>query len=67
MEADQIKILRNKLGLSQTEFAHKVGVTVTMVSAWERGTHAPRQAKIVRKLQEIKEDYFNKSFLPSLK
>lgn len=65
MNSEKIKDLRVKMGLSQTEFAHEIGVTVSIVSSWERGAHRPRQARILRKLSELKENYFNKSFLPS--
>jgi DNA-binding transcriptional regulator YiaG len=65
MDSDKIKELREKMGLSQTEFAHEVGVTPSMVSSWERGAHEPRQAKIIRKLKELSENYFNEAFIPS--
>ena len=34
--------LRTRLGLTQEEFAKKIGVSVFAVSKWERGLHKPR-------------------------
>ncbi len=33
--------LRQKLGFSQTEFAHRLGVTAMSVSRWETGANDP--------------------------
>jgi len=34
--------LRTRLGLSQEEFARKLGVSASIVSKWETGLHKPR-------------------------
>ncbi len=39
--AARIEKLRNKLGLSQTEFAKKLDVSAMAVSRWERGINEP--------------------------
>ncbi len=38
---DRIKYLRKELGLTQEEFAEKIGFTRTAVSAWEIGRNEP--------------------------
>lgn len=43
-----IRALREDLGLTQTEFGEKVGVTVTSVSGWETRGKALRQSTIQR-------------------
>lgn len=39
--ADEIKSLRQALGLTQAEFALKIGVSMMTVSRWERGETQP--------------------------
>lgn len=34
-------MIREKLGLSQEEFAHRVGVSFTTVNRWEKGKSKP--------------------------
>ena len=40
--------LRNKLGLTQTEFAKAIGVAMHTVSVWEQGRRVPRKAQKIR-------------------
>lgn len=40
--------LRNKLGLTQAEFAKVVGVAMHTVSVWEQGRRVPRKSQKVR-------------------
>lgn len=42
----RIKFLRKQLGLNQSEFAAKIGVSQTAVAAWEAGTRNPMDAII---------------------
>jgi transcriptional regulator with XRE-family HTH domain len=52
--AERIKGLRTRLGLSQHEFALRVGVTVTAISHWETGRRSPdyeRRLKLDRLLR----------------
>jgi putative transcriptional regulator len=39
--SEMIKKLRNQLGLTQEQFAAKVGVTFTTVNRWETGRSRP--------------------------
>jgi putative transcriptional regulator len=39
--ARQVRELRDTLGVSQTVFAHLVGVSGILVKSWERGTREP--------------------------
>ena len=41
MTADEIKLFRLKLGLTQEQLAHKIGATLSTVNTWERGRHRP--------------------------
>lgn len=38
----RIKKLRTALGLTQEQFAHRLGVTVVTVNRWERGHTYPK-------------------------
>lgn len=52
-----IKRLREHLGMSQEEFAHKLGVAGTTVRRWESGTCKPSplaQEKLQRLMREAK-------------
>jgi DNA-binding transcriptional regulator YiaG len=50
--AKLIKKLRDKLILSQTEFAALLGISYTTVSRWESGLHEPT-IKMKRKIAEL--------------
>lgn len=50
-----IKELRNKLDLTQEQFAQKVGVTFSTVNNWERGTRTPHPF-LFQKLLEMAEE-----------
>lgn len=43
---NRIKELRKSLGLNQTEFGNKIGVTTSAISGYELGTRAPSDAII---------------------
>jgi DNA-binding transcriptional regulator YiaG len=47
-----IKAARHRLGLTQTQFAERIGCSTLAVSFWERGTRTPTglYAKAVREL-----------------
>ena len=53
MNAQDIKELRLKLGLSQTQLAKKLGVSIMSVSRWENGRSKPLPA-FERKLKRLK-------------
>ena len=41
MRAEEITALRARLGMTQEELAHALGVTVSTVNRWERGHVEP--------------------------
>jgi len=41
MEAENIRTLRHNLGMTQEEFAHRLGITVATVNRWENGHNSP--------------------------
>ncbi len=41
MEPENIRTLRHNLGLTQEEFAHRLGITVATVNRWENGHNSP--------------------------
>ena len=45
---DQIKELREGLGLTQQEFADRIGVAKQSVSSWETGTSEPSISSLLR-------------------
>jgi len=45
---DLVRSLRQRLGLTQEEFAHAIAVTVSTVNRWENGHAAP--SKLARKV-----------------
>jgi putative transcriptional regulator len=49
-----VKSLRKALGLTQEQFAHKVGVTFSTVNQWENGRRRP-QPFLLRQLLSIKD------------
>lgn len=54
LSAEDIKALRDKLGLSREDFAHEVGATAMSVYRWEASLNKPgKMAK--RLLEQLKE------------
>ncbi len=47
-----IKVLRNKMLLTQSEFAKMLGVSLASVARWELGENEPTM-KVKRKLKEL--------------
>lgn len=41
-DSSHIRETRSKLGLTQAEFAKRLGVSKSSVEKWERGMHTPR-------------------------
>jgi len=54
-----IKELRERLDLTQEQFAQKVGVTYSTVNHWENGKRVP-QPFLVRRLLELREELHGK-------
>lgn len=50
-----VRELRQRLDLTQEQFAQKVGVTYSTVNHWENGKRTP-QPFLVRRLMELKEE-----------
>jgi len=50
-----VKELRRRLGLTQEQFAQKIGVTYSTVNNWENGKRTP-QPFLLRRLKEMKEE-----------
>jgi len=50
-----VKGLRERLDLTQEQFAQKVGVTFSTVNHWENGKRTP-QPFLIRRLLEMKEE-----------
>jgi len=50
-----IKKLRNKLDLTQEQFAQRVGVTFSTVNSWENGKRKPHPF-LLRRLMEMAEE-----------
>ena len=46
--SETIKSIRAKSGLTQAEFAERLGVSKSTVSAWEVGTRRPGLDKIIK-------------------
>ncbi len=42
VDAEGVKRIRASVGLSQSEFARLVGVSLALVQSWEQGKRAPR-------------------------
>ena len=54
-DAKAVRTIRTKLGLSQSLFAHLMGISVILEQAWERGRRFPN-ATARRLLDEIRRD-----------
>jgi putative transcriptional regulator len=61
-----IRELRQRLDLTQEQFAQKVGVTYSTVNHWENGKRAP-QPFLVRRLLELKEELDEQNAKPPRK
>ena len=50
---ERIKAIRDGLGLSQVDFAHRVGTDPGTVSRWETGRNVPRPKAVTRMLEKL--------------
>jgi DNA-binding transcriptional regulator YiaG len=57
MEAEEVKQIRSKMGLSQRQFAKKMGVSFVQVWKWENGRAKPHPiiAEKILKLSETQD------------
>ncbi len=60
MKAGDIKWLRHGLGLTQADFAHKLGVTVTSVNRWENGAAKPSRLAL-EKIEKLEKEHGNEN------
>ena len=57
-----IKAARKRLGMSQSQLAEALGVTVTTISRWERGERAPHMPGLIVKAVEALKPPADKRF-----
>lgn len=43
MDAERIRLIRQRMQLTQEDFAHLIGVTFSTVNRWENGHSAPNR------------------------
>ncbi|MBN2103909.1 helix-turn-helix domain-containing protein [bacterium] len=48
MEGRKIKKIRQSLGLTQEEFAHRLGVTLCTVNRWENNKSVPSRLAVMQ-------------------
>ncbi|MBI3599195.1 MAG: helix-turn-helix domain-containing protein [Nitrospinae bacterium] len=51
---EDIKNIREGLGMTQEAFSRRIGVTVTTVSRWERGDCLPKSRVVIEKIEKLK-------------
>ena len=51
--AGSVRVLRQRLGMSQEKFAAAIGVSFSTVSRWENGHMVPRGKLAVRALRRL--------------
>src|SRR5262245_49856693 len=56
MKGDDIKRIRKSMGLTQQEFAAKLGVSFGAVNRWERGHNEPQPDRLMR-IREMHAEY----------
>ena len=56
MEGIKIREIRQSLGLTQEEFAHKLGVTLCTVNRWENNKSVPSRLAL-KQLERISSVY----------
>ena len=54
--AERILRLRRAMGLTQEDFARRMGVTATTVSRWERGEKVPSMRLILRRIEALEKE-----------
>lgn len=52
MTADEIKAIRQSLGLTQFRFAQRLGCSPQTIQKWEQGTYSPNATFVERLLKE---------------
>jgi DNA-binding transcriptional regulator YiaG len=57
MTGYQIKTLRERWGMTQEQFAGRIGMTFSTVSRWERGVGKPSRVACIMIRKIAQEDY----------
>lgn len=60
--ADNIKNLRKKLCVSQSQLAREIGITPSMISCYERGTREPSYSTVKKLIELAKKNKINLNF-----
>lgn len=60
MNKEEIRRLRKAMGLTQHQFAAKLGVSFAAVNRWEKGRNQPQQDRIAR-IRELEAEYLTGS------
>lgn len=62
MTSEELKELRNSKGLTQTEFAEKLGINIRTVQNWEGGTNIPKSKEmLIRSIFVKRNEYFEEN------
>lgn len=58
MDGIEVAMIRRRLGLTQAEFAKRVGVSRRTVEGWEQGLRGvgPESEKKIREVMEVKDE-----------
>lgn len=56
--ADRVKRIRVQLGISQADFAQKLGVDSNIVNRWEKGKSTPTHARVLKALLDAEREAF---------
>jgi len=57
-DAERVKRIRVMLGLSQQEFAAKLGVNINMINRWEQARAVPMRAPVLKALLDAEREAF---------
>ena len=52
-----VKELRSRLGMTQQQFAHEVGVSIRIVGYWESGKKKPSNLALAR-MRDVEKKHF---------
>ena len=56
MEGHEVKAIRERLGITQSELARRIGVSVRTVESWEQERRAHPNEKNAEKLRKLEND-----------
>ncbi len=64
MNAEEIKKIRKKLGLNQTEFGKMLGVGIRSVQNWEKGSRNMSESAEILLIQKLKHEHSTEEIQP---